>query len=480
MTVLFVLLFLLVAGDGWCQTPAPPAPTPPDTSVFLRNLTRFDIWDFFEPRPGGGNPDYTYAANRLLVGIRRVAPRYEATAALQYVQFGGLPTDAIGPGPLGLGAIYFAQGGRTDSRHVYLKTLTLRLKDLVPGFHVQLGRMAYASGAEAASGDARIEAVKRQRLDSRMVGEFEWSLYQRAYDGVRIDVARPGWSATAFAARPTQGGFEDAAGLTIDDITVVAGSVSFKPARPLPHTDWQLFGYRYDDNRAVRDRPDNSGRPSARVDVGITTFGTSLVTAVPRPSGTVDTLVWAAAQTGSWFGQDHRAYGVAGEIGHQWTAVAGRPWVRGGYLFASGDDDPADDRHDTFFQMLPTVRRFSQTATYSQMNMSDVFAQLLLQPHPRVSARVDVHRLALASAADRWYFGSGATQETGTTFGFGTRPSNGATRLGTTVEGSAAYTIGPHLSINGFLGIFRGGDVVARSFAGRTLTFAYLETLVQF
>jgi Alginate export len=171
---------------------------------------------------------------------------------------------------------------------------------------------------------------------------------------------------------------------------------------------------------------------------------------------------------------------LTAEIGHQWPTARWQPWVRAGLLHASGDDDDADDTHGTFFQMLPTVRRYSMTTTYSQMNLDDRFVQALLKPHARVGLRADVHWLSLADAADGWYFGSGATQEEGSLFGFALRPSGGDAALGTSFEASADYTVNSHVSVNGFLGYIRGGDVVRRSFAGDRLTFAYVETILRF
>ncbi len=477
-----LLLSVLSGPAAVAQTPqGTPGPAAPATTWLLRNWTRVEWWRFFEPPPGGGDHEYAYPVNRLQAGVRRDAARYALTAALQYVQFGHLPAGAVGPGPLGLGAVYFAHAGRSDSRQVYLRYLHLQLKELLPGVTLHAGRMPYSSGGEDASGHPKIEAVKQQRVAARLVGEFEWSIYQRAYDGVRVDAARRAWRASAVAFSPTQGGFEDAAGLMMPDVRVVGGSVTVRPPALGNAAELQGFALRYTDDRKVAARPDNSGRPASVVDVGINTFGATVVAASPSRGGRQwDGLVWLAGQTGAWYGQSHRALSVAAEAGHQWSAAPWQPWLRAGVLRASGDDDPADDRHGTFFQMLPTVRRYAQTALYSQMNSTDVFVQAFARPAPALGLRADVRRVGLASSRDHWYFGSGATQSRGTLFGFSARPSNGRTDLATIVEASADYTISRRWSINGFLGVARGGDVVRRSFAGPTMTFAYVENVVQF
>jgi hypothetical protein len=480
VTSLFVAALALLPAVSARAQPTPPTAPDPVLTWFVRNTTRLELWSYFTPPPGGGDPDYVHLGNRLFFGVEGRRQRVDFTAGLQYVQFGWLPQDAIGPGPLGTGGTYFQHAGRTDSRQLYIRLLNARFKDILPGLDVQVGRMGYTSGAEAASGVPKIEAVKRMRLDSRLVGEFEWSLYQRAFDGVRLDWTRGELDVTASAFHPTQGGFEDAAGVSIDDLLIASGILTLKPGTAVGGTEWQVFGHYYDDTRDVTARPDNTGRGASRADVQVATVGTSLVGAWASPAGQLDALAWFAAQGGSWYEQSHRGWSVAAEIGHQWPTARWQPWVRAGLLHASGDDDAADDTHGTFFQMLPTVRRYSMTTTYSQMNLDDRFVQALLKPHARVGLRADVHWLSLADAADGWYFGSGATQEEGSLFGFALRPSGGDAGLGTSFEASADYTVNSHVSVNGFLGYIRGGDVVRRSFAGDRLTFAYVETILRF
>ena len=460
------------------QTATPPSPS---TTWTLRNWTRVEWWRFFEPPAGGGDPEYVYPVNRLQAGVRHDTRRYGVNAAVQYVQFGGLPSTAVGPGPLGLGAAYYGHAERSDSHQVYVRYLQLQLKELLPGMTLHVGRMPYSSGNEDVSGHPKIEAVKAQRVGARLVGEFDWSIYQRGYDGLRLDATRPGWHATAVAFSPTQGGFEDAAGLMMPNVRVLGGSFTVRPPVLRNTAELQAFTLRYEDDRRVSARPDNSGRAASIVDVGINTFGATLVAASPASEGTQwDALLWAVGQKGHWYEQKHRAFSIAAEVGHQWRSAPWQPWARAGMLWASGDDDPVDDRHGTFFQMLPTVRRYALTALYSQMNSRDLFVQALVRPVPALGLRADVRSVGLASARDHWYFGSGATQERGTQFGFATRPSNGGRDLASIAELSGDYAVSRHWSINGFFGIAHGGEVVRRAFAGRTMTFVYAENVLQF
>ena len=444
----------------------------------LTNTARLESWRFFEPPPAGGDPGYAFLANRLRVGLTAAWSRVEIAAAVQYVQFGGLPARAIGPGALGTGALYYDHAGRTDSRGLYVPALSARVR--LPGrVSIQAGRLPYQSGGEAPSGVARIEAVKRMRVDGRLIGEFEWSLYQRSFDGVRADVDRDRWHATAGWFSPTQGGFEDDAGARMPGVDVAAFTVALRPAVVLPATDVSLFALRYDDERAVTARPDNSGLTAPRADVGMTTLGAAGVGSAPWAGGDADWLVWFAGQTGSWYAQPHRAWSLALEAGYQWK-VRWQPWIRGGFLYASGDADRADARHGTFFPMLPTVRKYAFTASYAPMNLRDAFVEAIVRPTARVMLRADARRLTLARATDLWYAGSGALLQRGRSFGYAGRPSGGSSRFGTVIESAADVTVTRRWSLNGFAGTIHGGPVVRASFAGDRLHFVYLESVVRF
>jgi hypothetical protein len=356
--------------------------------------------------------------------------------------------------------------------------MMVRLKDVVPGFSLAAGRMSYSSGEEVAAGDPQLDRLRRERLGSRLVGDFEWSIFQRAFDGVRGDISRPSWTATAAILFPTQGGYEESANPTMSSLKVLAGAVTVKP-QALRGGQLQGFVYHYRDTRAVQARPDNTGRPARAADVDIATIGASHIARFALPKGAIDSVVWIAGQTGDWYGQDHSAYSVAVEGGFQWP-IHWRPWIRAGFQHASGDQHPEDARHETFFPMLPSLNRYSQSATYSPMNLRDAFVQLALEPHVRMRVRADLHHLRLAAPSDLWYHGSGATSRNGSFFGFSGRPSGGEAGLGTMIEGAVDMTLAKPWSARAYAGWMRRGDVVRRSFRGDRLVFFSFENVLSF
>jgi len=472
--VCFVFAFLEVAH----------AQEPPRVTATASNVTRVESWSFFQPKVDPlaltvepvGDPTYTFLADRVELGARVEGTRFDLSGAFNYVRLENLPTNAIGPGGLGSGAFYFAATGVRYSYQLYLSELALKVKSRGRGVSLVVGRMLFASGAESAAATASLETLKRERLHSRLIGNFEWSQYQRRFDGARLDVVRPRWHVTAAAFVPTQGGFEESTNLSMPKVQVATGSLT----RVAASAEWQLFATAYRDRRESRAAVvDNAGATDRPIDVTVSAFGGSYARISPTGAGELDAVFWGAAQVGDWYGQPHRATSATAEIGHRWTAVAGKPWLRAGYLWASGDRDPGNGRHGTFFQMLPSSRKYALSATYAQMNLRDAFLQAWFEPRG-IKSRIEVHALGLASAQDLWYQGSGATASQGRYFGFSGRHSGGAQQLGRLVEGAVDVPIRKYWSVNAYAAAMWGGDVVRHQFSGTRLTTWFVENVVRF
>lgn len=471
VTTLAVLLTILSACPALAQTE-------PIVKAYVIDTSRVEAWSFFEPFDRTRQPDYAFFGNRATLGVRLTGQRFDLDGAFQYTQLLPLPERAIGPGSLGSGGFYFFSAEAPAAFQLYFRTMLVRAKNVVPGLSITAGRMSYSSGEETPAGDDRVDQLTHARVGSRLIGDFEWSMFQRAFDAARADYDTRSWAMTGALLFPTQGGYEESANPTISTLRLLTAAFTTKTALTR-HQQLQVFAYDYRDRRDVRARPDNTGRLAPAVDVTVTTFGASQVGSFPIARGDVDTIVWGAIQRGDWYGQDHAAFSVALEGGYRWHA-RWNPWLRVGYQHASGDSNPADARHETFFAMLPSVNRYSPSTVYTPMNLRDAFVQFSLEPHRRLRTQFDVHRLHLASAADRWYHGSGATSRTGTFFGYSGRLSGAASELGTVTEGTVDVVLGPQWSTRAYAGWMRGGDVVRRLFLTDRMFFVSFENVLTF
>lgn len=466
-------------------------PAEPKVTGTISNITRVESWSYFEPRidilalsaDPIGEPDYTFIGDRAELGVRVEGSRFDLGGAFNYVRLENLPTKAIGPGGFGTGAFYFAAAAVRYSYQLYLGELTLRVKSADQRRSLTIGRMPFTrlrpiSNSSSGFGGAgsRLEQLAEERLEGRLIGNFEWSYYQRRFDGVRIDAQRGRWHVNAGAFVPTQGGFEESANLSMPRVQLATASLTRKGER----AESQVFAYVYRDRRNGRFAVvDNRFAFDRAVDVTVGVLGGSHARIAPTAAGELDAVVWGAWQAGDWYAQRHRAASAAAELGHRWTGAPLRPWLRAGLLWASGDGDPDDSTHKTFFQMLPSSRKYALSSAYAQMNLRDAFLQAAFEPLG-ARARIELHGLTLASGRDLWYQGSGATASRDRFFGFAGRDAGGETALGTVLEGAIDVPIRKHWSVNAYAGTMWGGAAVQRMFTRKRLTVWTVENVVRF
>ncbi len=452
-----------------------------DHVVFtLSDRWRGESVDWFRPPPGQASPGaerYSFLGNQLRAGLRATYPHFQLVLEAQDTRLVGLPEDAVAAPPLGAlgpGGGYFAHTRDTTQGETFLKQGHITFRQ--SGLQTTLGRFEVADGLETVPGDPTLAWLKRARLAERLVGPFGYTHVTRSFDGARLAYNRPGWNLTAFAVRPTAGGFEVSANGEIDEVGLAGLSVTAKPRPAAPPADLRLFYLYYEDGRSEVLKVDNrplEQRSADRDSIGVHTLGGHAVAVREAGAGAFDGLLWGVLQEGSWGSLDHRAWGLAAEVGYQWRRTPGAPWLRLGYDRASGDDDPLDGEHGTFFQLLPTSRIYAQLPFYNLMNNEDLFAQLIVRPHRRVTLRVDYHRLRLSEAADLWYAGGGATKDE--VFGFSGIPSGGRRELARLADLAVTVDLAKRLTLYAYAGRAAGDDVVEASFAGRDATYAYLD-----
>ncbi len=461
------------------------------------NRSRYYGVDYFS---ADQDNDYAFGSNQLKIGADWDHPLFDLAAAVQYTQLIGLP-ESTSSGA-GAGSLYFANTRTDDPGSVYLKYLHLDTKEIGDtGLTFSGGRFDFESGngyrtgtgkgLEAGDPHAReskqVRWLKSQRIGERLIGGFGWSEFQRSFDGVAASWDTEPLHVRTAVFHPTQGGFEERAGSTMNGIDVVATELTLKKDVWGRGTEFQLLHYYYGDSRALLSttgRPDNTGRAvlaGEESDIGIHTIGGHAATAFRLAEGVLaDGFVWGVHQSGSWFEEDVDAWAVAVEGGVQFDGCPWEPWIRGGWNAGSGDSDPRDGDHETFFQMVPTARLYSWSILYNLMNTEDAFVMLLLRPVKPLNIRMDVHFVRLAESADRWYLGSGAG-ESSRDIGFAVRPSNGSRDLGTLWDAQATWQFEELFSLTGYFGHFFGGDVVESLFPEQSdSNFGFLELDAKF
>jgi len=466
MRFFFCLLFLLVLCatlPAQSDNPEPLHIGPVTVSGMIHE--RYEDWDFF---PSKGESSYGYSGSLLRLMFSQKEQSYDWGVELAAPILLGIPNHAVVAAPqgqLGLGGNYYAANhGRQDVASVFVKQAFFRLKR--EHSSVRLGRFEFTDGGEVTPKDATLAIVKRDGISQRLIGTFGFSDVQRSFDGAQYTYSNGSWNVTAFSAIPDRGVFQvDGWGWVKTPVTYVAltKEVSLGSSK----AEWRLFGIYYNDDRGVL-KTDNRTAAVRSHDLGgidIGTYGGHYIQAIPTSIGIFDLLGWGALQTGRWGLLTQRSGAGAVQAGYQPAIVkAVRPWLRGGYFYSSGDNNPNDNTHGTFFAILPTPRVYARFPFFNEMNDRDLFGELMLRPTKTVTLRSDVHGIWLANRHDLWYSGGGAFQPW--TFGYNGRPSNGATGLATLYDISADYQMIRALSLGVYFAYAKGGAVAAHIFPG--------------
>lgn len=425
-----------------------PGAVKPVASVRVRGETM----DWFGDASGG---KYSFLGAYARLGLEQKRSWFEWRVEFAAPVLLNLPDSAVDPAPRGLlghGANYYrANDNETSAAGVFPKQAYLRLKTEDGRWQGRVGRFEFADGAESVPANGTLAAVKRSRIAQRLIGPFGFTHVGRSFDGAELQYAAGATRITAMGAMPTEGVFDVDGWGRVEHVVVGYGSLTTRGLGAADRSELRLFGVYYRDARAVTklDNRPLSVRQADTDPVAITTVGAHYLQFIPTEVGPVDLMGWGAWQTGSWGMQDHGALALAAELGWQPDGLGWiRPWLRAGYYLGGGDTDAADDRHETFFQLLPTPRVYARFPFYNMMNVEEASASLTLRPGSKTTLRADLRGLRLQDPADGWYIGGGASDDAG--FGYAARPSGTNRGLATLIDLSADIRVDRHWTVSGY------------------------------
>ncbi len=284
-------------------------------NIRLRN----ELWNTFEKQGAETENTYDFFFARARGFVDFSWEKLTVYVMVQGIKAFNLPENgAFGPGPL-----YFdASDDKTAPGNFQIVEAYLQLKD-IQGFYFKGGRIGFKDGEEVLYKDPKLDWLIKNRLSERLIGNWDWTIVGRRFDGGTAGYANDVLNLGLFGADVTFGGYDITEGLwkDLDAVVVFGGALTLKKDALLPNTQFQLFNYFYFDDR-------NPARSIAGNDLKINTTGISMVGAYSLGPGQFDVMLWLAAQLGKFGDSDQRALAFSSEAGYQLTGLPWKPWIR--------------------------------------------------------------------------------------------------------------------------------------------------------
>jgi hypothetical protein len=418
---------------------------------------RWEYWGGLEGQPNSQS-DYNFMSLRVRPYVKYPSEHLVFFFQFQYAGAFNLPENAVS----GPGSLYFSLSDPDDAPQAtdVLEFWMMGKDLLVDGLGFEVGRLGIKDGLETLYEDEALNWVKKARLSERLWGTFDWTNVGRRYHAARAFYDTEQFRLDAVASKLLAGGFDyDTAFQELKDVEIFGGFLTLKDDFLIDNTEIRIYGIYFRDDRDV-------AKTVTGGTLDIPAVGASWAGVYPGLGpGTLDTLVWGCYQWGDWGTTGHSAYAVVAEGGYKFRDLCLQPWLRLGVAHASGDDDPEEGTHKSFFGMAPTNHKwYGYMDTTALSNLINFYQQLILKPAEKVTVQIDGHLFWLHDTSDSWYAGSGATSND--VFGFvgGHSVSSGTTARLTDGEGfiggemdlTAQYAVSKYLGFEATYGHFFG------------------------
>ncbi len=299
---------------------------------------------------------------------------------------------------------------------------------------------------------------------ARLISTLDWANTRRRFDGVKVFWTDDTWDIDMFYVKPTP--------------VNLAKGMNRKPDRYDHDTDfyglWVTYkampkhgieGYflAYDGTGPATNA---NGRMGDRC---VYTLG-GRFWGKPAPW---DYELEAAGQLGSFAGDSVRAWMLSAVLGY---TVPQFPWqtrIGLGFDYASGDNDPGDRTHGTFFQHFPFGHAYlGFIDLVGRQNIIAARADLSMKPCKNVKFKLTYHTFCRASDTDALYNAGG-----GIVRGGGLAGDNS---IGHELDATLAYKLNRHTSfLFGWSHLWPGG-YIQNSGASKDVDLLYMQYVYKF
>lgn len=309
-----------------------------------------------------------------------------------------------------------------------------------------------------------IVRLGRQELSfgaQRLVSPLDWSNTRRTWDGGRVIAKNKTWRIDAFATQ-----------------FVPVEKYDFNE----PDSDQKFYGV-----YAVHDVPDWKMKYDIyvlRLDRDPASTGTPTVdddryTSGLRLNGNCPVSHIEYDAEGGWQNGDSgesrvEAWFIAVELGYTLAEIPMRPRMYARYDYATGDDNPEDDKVTTFNQLFALGHAyFGYIDVVGRQNIEDVsFGALCWPVEKKVQVKVDYHIFSRAEREDALYNAGGSVVRKGT---------DGESKdIGSEIDLTLTYKFSREFTAWAGYSHFFAGDFIAESGPDEDTDFAYVTVQYTF
>ena len=450
--------------------------------ISINSTFRYENWNYF--KFGNHQNSYTFYAMKLKPFAKVVFSNGVSLGlGLNMVGLANLPHDAvtINPaGPLGWGANYYLSNSLLNNSTItglIVRELSVGYK--TKNFSFKIGRFSFSDGVELSDFYSKdLIFLKNTRASERLIGPLGFTYAERAFDGLNLSYnPKSNISLNLGYFHPTFGAFEiSTANRTIQKVTVTYFSYNLAFDK---NTDFRLFFVNYDDDRNLV-KPSNTSGIEGKTN--ISTIGLHFIKIIENKNYSLDFVGWYSYQWGKWGQLDnssnllkiiHRAYAFDIELGYKLNSINFKPHFRISYFHGSGDSNPLDNKHETYFIFLYNGRKFALFPFYNQQNLNDLTFQLIFSSGKNSKIRMDYSILSLDKEEDGWYTGSGALNNS--SFGIVYKPSLGSKKIANVFSFAINYDFTNKSSISLFYSIADGKDIIRKIYHSSKASYFFIE-----
>lgn len=204
------------------------------------------------------------------------------------------------------------------------------------------------------------------------------------------------------------------------------------------------------------------------------TFGTRLEGKLTK-SEVVDYSAEFAIQTGhAPLGKDQQAFATHVGGGYTFLSCPATPRVGIEYNFSTGDENPDDDKNETFDNLFPTNHpHYGYMDLFSWRNMHNIKLSADAKPLEKLKLQCDLHFFWLDETAGGWFNAGGATIRPGT-------PNNVDNFVGEELDLTAIYRLNKHVVFMAGYSHFFSGEFVRETGPGDDADWGYVQTTLSF